>query len=173
VRPVRSLPTISVGDLSSVVCCSSLKQNELEGASEAPAFDEGGEYIVTLDQDRMEAEEMQRRAREGQEEERARKEEAQRLAKAREAAVKVFLSHHGFTKGVKGPRRKLLGTTFPLHVAAEKADAKMVAMLLEAGADREQRNSDGRTAAQVAQHKGRRGSHDNVLRALSATRGGA
>lgn len=126
---------------------------------------------------RLAQEERLRREREYAEEV-ARREEAERLARAQEAqeaserkdALDHFYQQHGFV-GVNEPRRAgcavwAAATTYPLHVAAELADARIVEMLLKEGASPSQKNSSGKTAAQVAQKKNKGGSHDGVLRLI-------
>mmetsp|Transcript_1383 Transcript_1383/g.5594 ORF Transcript_1383/g.5594 Transcript_1383/m.5594 type:complete len:405 (+) Transcript_1383:131-1345(+) len=68
-------------------------------------------------------------------------------------AVKAFLAQHGFRE-VNGKRRRRMRNIFPLHVAVELGDAKMVALLLEARADTSSRNSSGLTALELAHRRG-------------------
>lgn len=93
--------------------------------------------------------------------------EAKRLASERErkAAVLAFLQEHGFSS-VDKAKRKMLRKNYPIHVAAEKGDDRMVQMLLKEGADASQRNSAGRTAMQIAVDKDRENSHQAVVRVL-------
>mmetsp|Transcript_108659 Transcript_108659/g.286593 ORF Transcript_108659/g.286593 Transcript_108659/m.286593 type:complete len:319 (-) Transcript_108659:741-1697(-) len=93
--------------------------------------------------------------------------EAKRLASERErkAAVLAFLQEHGFSS-VDKAKRKMLRKNYPIHVAAEKGDDRMVQMLLKEGADASQRNSAGRTAMQIAVDKDRDNSHQAVVRTL-------
>merc|ERR1719458_1887385 len=64
--------------------------------------------------------------------------------------------------------------TYPLHQAAELADARIVEMLLKEGASPMMKNGSKLTAAQVAQKMNKGGSHDGVLQALkTAAAGGA
>jgi len=124
------------------------------------------------EQARREREEQQRLEREEEE----RRREAERLALEREErerkqAVDTFCRQHGF-EGINMPRRSGCSvwgaaTSYPLHVAAELADASMVEMLLKEGADPAIRNSAGKTAAQVVQRKAKGGSHDAVKRLLA------
>merc|ERR1712079_406840 len=97
----------------------------------------------------------------------AQRAETERLAQEQErkALVTAFLKEHGYS-GVGVPKRTMLKTKYPIHTAAKTGDSKIVAALLEEGADPAQKNSAGQTAAQVAQHKNKKGSHANVLRAL-------
>merc|ERR1712061_707602 len=99
--------------------------------------------------------------------ERARQAEAERLAQEqeREAVVRAFLKEHGYCN-VDAPRQKMLKTKYPIHTAAKKGDPKIVAALLEEGADPTQKNSVGQTAIQIAEQKNKNGSHAEVLRAL-------
>merc|ERR1712241_880111 len=93
--------------------------------------------------------------------------EAERLAQEQErkTIVKAFLKEHGYSD-VAVPKRKMLKTKYPIHTAAKKGDPKIVAALLEEGANPAQKNSAGKTAIQVAQQKNKNGSHADVLRAL-------
>merc|ERR1712217_346848 len=81
----------------------------------------------------------------------------------RKALVTAFLKDHGYSE-VTTPKRTMLKTKYPIHTAAKIGDTKIVAALLEEGADPAQKNSSGQTAAQIAQKKNKNGSHANVLR---------
>merc|ERR1719188_2676786 len=83
----------------------------------------------------------------------------------RKAVVRAFLKEHGYCS-VGAPKQKLLKTKYPIHTAAKKGDPKIVAALLEEGANPAKKNSAGQTAMQVAQQKNKNGSHADVLRAL-------
>merc|ERR1719230_1296844 len=93
-------------------------------------------------------------------------EEAERLRQAEEAEravqnkalVQAFLKEKGF-KAVDAPKRSLLRTTYALHCAAECGNERLVELLLQEGADPNQKNSAGKTAAEVAQKKSKKGSH--------------
>ena len=52
--------------------------------------------------------------------------------------------------------------TDPFHGAAELADARIVELLLREGVDTKQKNSSGKTAAEVAHKKDNNGSHQKV-----------
>lgn len=80
-------------------------------------------------------------------------------------AVATFLAQQGFI-GVNAKRKGTKQSTFPLHVAAERGDGRLVLFLLEEGADPALRNSSGQTPAEVALQKGRGGSHAEVLKIL-------
>merc|ERR1712203_708833 len=97
----------------------------------------------------------------------ARQAEIEQLAKEQErkAFVKAFLKSHGYTD-VAAPKRTMLKTKYPIHTAAKTGDPKIVAALLEEGANPAQKNSSGQTAAQIAQKKNKNGSHTTVLRTL-------
>ncbi|CAE8640534.1 unnamed protein product [Polarella glacialis] len=84
----------------------------------------------------------------------------------REHAVATFLKLHGFT-GVNSCKRIDSCSTFPLHKAAEAGDDKMVSLLCRAGAKPTQKNSCGKTPAQVAQTGNKSGSHFKVLTVLA------
>merc|ERR1712083_1140815 len=115
---------------------------------------------------RRELEEAAERSRRAHEEamraEAARQAEAGRLAREQErkSLVAAFLKEHGYT-GVGTPKRTMLKTKYPIHTAAKTGDPKIVAALLEEGADPTQKNSVGQTAAQIAQQKNKKGSHAN------------
>jgi len=94
-----------------------------------------------------------------------------RQERARREALDVFCRHHGFTD-IHAPRRNgcslwTASTTYPLHHAAELGNYHIVEMLLKEGADPDQKNSSGKTAAQIARKKNRNGSHDAVQKVLS------
>jgi len=97
----------------------------------------------------------------------------------RKEALDAFCRQHGFA-GVSAPRRSgcalwLAATTYPLHWAAELADARIVELLLKEGVDTKQTDSSGKTAAQVAQTKDKDGSHQKVkllLAGIAASRAG-
>jgi len=82
-------------------------------------------------------------------------------------AVATFLAQQGFT-GVNAKRRSTKQGTFPLHVAAERGDRRLVWHLLEEGADPSLRNCSGQTPAEVALERDRGGSHAEVLAVLHA-----
>merc|ERR1712039_100866 len=115
-----------------------------------------------------EAAERTRRAHEeAMRAEAARRAEAERLVHEQERKILVttFLKEHGYSS-VGAPKRTMLKTKYPIHTAAKTGDSKIVAALLEEGANPAQKNSAGQTAAQVAQQKNKKGSHANVLCAL-------
>eukprot|EP00930_Biecheleria_cincta_P025857 TRINITY_DN18338_c0_g1_i1.p1 TRINITY_DN18338_c0_g1~~TRINITY_DN18338_c0_g1_i1.p1 ORF type:complete len:252 (-),score=45.58 TRINITY_DN18338_c0_g1_i1:285-959(-) len=75
--------------------------------------------------------------------------------------IQAFLKKHGFS-GVNSIKRYLMSSTYPLHKAAELGDEKMVALLLQKGADPSLKNSSSKTAAEVAKKKDKSGSHATV-----------
>lgn len=86
----------------------------------------------------------------------------------RKAILDVFLAENGFD-GVGNKRRRMLRpSVYPLHLAAEKGDAQLIRLLLEAGADRLLKDSSSRTPEDVAKRKNKKGSHDEALAALAA-----
>jgi len=119
------------------------------------------EQEEAVERDRREREEAAARA------EAARQAEAERLAREQErkAVVGAFLKEHGYSD-VAAPRRTMRKTKYPIHSAAKAGDAKIVAALLEEGANPAQKTSAGQTALQVAQQKNKKGSHANVLLVL-------
>jgi len=126
------------------------------------------------EQQREQEEESHRKETERLEREQQQKQERQE----RQEALKFFCRRHGFT-GATEPRRNgcaVFGSTvtYPLHQAAELADARIVEMLLKEGASPMMKNGSKLTAAQVAQKMNKGGSHDGVLQALkTAAAGGA
>jgi len=125
------------------------------------AAEEGARRQAEEERLRAEAEEADLAARQ----QREREEEEQKLRQERKAQVDAFLKAERFT-GVGSARKSMLKTTYPLHRAAEAGNAKMVEHLLAEGADPAQVDSSGRTAAQVAARKNRRGSHGAALTAF-------
>merc|ERR1712176_1715575 len=93
--------------------------------------------------------------------------EQMKQVQMRKEAVSAFLKVNGF-KGVAVGKKSMMMTTYPLHCAVERCDARMVAMLLEEGASSAQKDTFGKTAEEVAKKKDRKGSHAEVLRALKA-----
>merc|ERR1712151_413515 len=83
----------------------------------------------------------------------------------RKAIVRTFLKEHGYND-VAAPKRRMLKTKYPIHTAAKKGDPKIVAALLEEGANPAMKNSAGQTAMQVAHQNNKNGSHADVLLAL-------
>ena len=111
-----------------------------------------------LEEDARRAQEEEMELRRCEEEAR-RHEETERLAREQELRERrdlldLFYKQHGF-RGANEPRRSGCGvwavaTTYPLHCAAELADVRIAEMLLKARAILAQKNSSGKTAAQVA-----------------------
>lgn len=81
-----------------------------------------------------------------------------------EEELTKFLTLEGF-KSATSSRRRMLQTTYPLHVAVNRNDAGLVRSLLAARADATKR-SGGQTAQQLAEKKDRQGSHAEVLSAF-------
>merc|ERR1712060_588625 len=98
--------------------------------------------------------------------------EAMRVAEAevrrRKAEVAAFLLEHKFKGGAGDPKKSLFKTNYPLQKAAKRGNAAMVTMLLQEGASASQKNSWGKTAAEVAQGVNKQNSHAAVLRALAS-----
>mmetsp|Transcript_76828 Transcript_76828/g.167941 ORF Transcript_76828/g.167941 Transcript_76828/m.167941 type:complete len:326 (-) Transcript_76828:58-1035(-) len=93
---------------------------------------------------------------------------AQAALRERERLEKVnaFLKAHGFA-GVNARRGWIFSYDYPLHCAAKHGDLEMVKLLLASKAVRRQRNSEGCTARQVAKNQNFRGSHGDVIKALT------
>mmetsp|Transcript_71681 Transcript_71681/g.180892 ORF Transcript_71681/g.180892 Transcript_71681/m.180892 type:complete len:381 (-) Transcript_71681:185-1327(-) len=81
--------------------------------------------------------------------------------------LRAFLAQNGFSK-VNGKRRKRMRAAYPLHVAVEQADERIVRFLLEERADPSLRNSAGLTPLEVAQKCNSTGSHVAVVEVLAA-----
>ncbi|CAK9110934.1 Receptor-likey region [Durusdinium trenchii] len=85
--------------------------------------------------------------------------------------LKSFLRQHGFRDARTAKpggcffKRESL---YPIHVAAERGDVKLVELLLAAGADAEKESSKGRTAMDFAKAADMCGSHQQVLLILEA-----
>merc|ERR1712061_942428 len=115
------------------------------------------------------AEHAQREEQAQREHEAAERAEAARLAEEQEVRTKAiagFLKEHGFASA-EAPKRSMMKTTYPLHCAAKEGNSQMVEMLLKEGVNPAQKNSSGKTAAQVAQMKNKKGSHASVLLLLN------
>merc|ERR1712187_865083 len=107
----------------------------------------------------------QAEARRCAEEQEAAEHAQQEEQEVRTKAIAGFLKEHSFSSA-GGPKRSMMKTTYPLHCAAKEGNWQMVEMLLKEGVNPAQKNSSGKTAAQVAQKKYKGGSHTNVLRLL-------
>lgn len=81
--------------------------------------------------------------------------------------LKAFLAKHGFADA-HARKRRFLRSTYPLHMAAHEGNAAVVLALLAEGAQKEQKNSIGMTAEEVARRANKEGSHQKVLEALCA-----
>lgn len=95
-----------------------------------------------------------------------------RLRKARRRELlNEFLKQHSFSRDISEaqppatcfPFFKRGETLYPIHVAARMGHTELVRILLEEGADRNQRTSGGRTALDIALSEDHRGSHCGVL----------
>mmetsp|Transcript_85227 Transcript_85227/g.275970 ORF Transcript_85227/g.275970 Transcript_85227/m.275970 type:complete len:221 (+) Transcript_85227:73-735(+) len=132
------------------------------GEEQAPAEEEGRQEEESEVEQRRRLECLKREQRK---EARAKREEWET-----KQSLKVFYKRHGFF-GVNEARRSGCGvwsvpTTYPIIVAAELNDERMVRMLLQERADPNQRNSSKQTALQAAAKKNWYGSHEKVLRLL-------
>eukprot|EP00419_Tripos_fusus_P086290 CAMPEP_0172844348 /NCGR_PEP_ID=MMETSP1075-20121228/32151_1 /TAXON_ID=2916 /ORGANISM="Ceratium fusus, Strain PA161109" /LENGTH=234 /DNA_ID=CAMNT_0013688775 /DNA_START=70 /DNA_END=774 /DNA_ORIENTATION=+ len=137
------------------------------------AFEQEQQRCRELEQQRKREEEA--RCREAEQLEREAQQECER--QERQEAVKFFCRRYGFS-GATQPRKSgctVFGSvTYPLHQAAELADARIVEMLLKEGASPTMKNGSKQTAAQAAQKMNKDGSHERVLQALkTAATGGA
>jgi len=136
-----------------------------------------------MEQEQQLKEQEQQREHEEQDrrkeaERREREQMQEKESQLRREAVKSFCQQHGFRTATE-PRLRgcsVFGSsvTYPLHQAAELADARIVELLLKEGASPMMKNGSKQTAAQVAQKMNKNGSHDGVLQALKiAATGGA
>lgn len=88
-----------------------------------------------------------------------------------EELLNEFLKQHRFGRDISEaqapatcfPFFKRGETLYPIHVAAQLGHTELVRILLEEGADRNQRTSGGRTALEIAFSEDHRGSHCGVL----------
>lgn len=83
----------------------------------------------------------------------------------RREKVGAFLKAHRFS-GVNAKRGWFFSYDYPLHCAARHGDVEIVRLLLLSKAVPKQRDSDGRTARQVAKRENYLGSHKAVIKAL-------
>merc|ERR1712203_616183 len=90
-------------------------------------------------------------------------------ARRRKSEVAAFLFEHKFKGGAGDPKKSFFKTNYPLQKAAKRGNAAMVTMLLQEGANALQKNSSGKTAAEVAQGVNKQNSHAGVLRALASS----
>mmetsp|Transcript_81593 Transcript_81593/g.174861 ORF Transcript_81593/g.174861 Transcript_81593/m.174861 type:complete len:193 (-) Transcript_81593:189-767(-) len=84
----------------------------------------------------------------------------------REETVEAVLKEQNF-KGATTSKRSMLGSTYPLYCAAEMGNVQLVEMLIQEGADPQQKNSAGKTPLQVAEKNSKNGSHSALLQTLS------
>jgi len=155
------------------------KRAEEEARRQKEAQEKAARERAEAEARRVQAE-RERQARQAEEARRAeeRREEEERVAQEkRKAAVAAFMKEYGFT-GVNAPRKKMMKTNYALHKAAKLGDAQLVEMLILEGADTKQKDSRGKTPAQVATAKNAKGSHIVVIGLLGGqssqpTAGGA
>merc|ERR1712207_11519 len=105
-----------------------------------------------LAQQQREREEAERAEEERLRQEKQREEE---LRQIRQAKVTSFLKAKGFAS-VNAPKRSMMKTTYPIIIAAKAGDPEMVEFLIKEGADPAQKNSSGKTAAEIAKRKTKR-----------------
>lgn len=82
-----------------------------------------------------------------------------------QAMVSSFLEKHGCSH-VNAKKRRFLRSTYPLHLAVQEGNPRLVTAILARGAKKEQKNSLGMTAEDVAKKSNKDGSHRQVLEAL-------
>jgi len=124
--------------------------------------------LEQLEQERIERERLEQEKRDDERRiAEAKRAESERLEREeREKDVAAFLKQHGFSS-VTSVKKSFMSSTYPIHKAAELGDVKIVAMLLKSGANPDQKNSSGKTAAQHAAKKDKKGSHSAVISVLS------
>jgi len=88
------------------------------------------------------------------------------------AKVDAFLAANGF-KSVNAKRRRLLTSSYPLHIAVGKNNAEMVELLLMRGANPAKEDWLGKTPRQLAASLNKTRSHDEVMSVFSRTRDAA
>mmetsp|Transcript_12102 Transcript_12102/g.34649 ORF Transcript_12102/g.34649 Transcript_12102/m.34649 type:complete len:380 (+) Transcript_12102:118-1257(+) len=128
----------------------------IQEAARLPRCEEGGEEASEAAVEKASEDEdgLPLRAQDGDEEvEAAPASQNEEHSDERAAAVRVFLSRHGFRE-VNERRRRRMKSACPLHVAAELGDAAMVRHLLGERADPALRNSAGHTALEIAAKSG-------------------
>lgn len=64
--------------------------------------------------------------------------------------VDAFLEKHGFRGDVNTSKSSWFKSRYPLHVAVKEQDAKMVMLLISAGANKFSKNSSGHTPVEKA-----------------------
>jgi len=82
----------------------------------------------------------------------------------RRERVGAFLKEHGFQ--TVNSKQGWWNYTYPLHVASELGDARLVQLMLDSKATRRRKNSAGQTARQLAKSLNVGGSHDAVVEVL-------
>mmetsp|Transcript_116388 Transcript_116388/g.329848 ORF Transcript_116388/g.329848 Transcript_116388/m.329848 type:complete len:185 (+) Transcript_116388:48-602(+) len=92
--------------------------------------------------------------------------ERQLIDQGRKSMVGAFLKEHGYVSA-DAPKKTMLKTKYPIHTAAKIGDPKLIAALIEEGADPMQKDSTRKTALEVAERCNRKGSHAGAERALS------
>mmetsp|Transcript_47280 Transcript_47280/g.110574 ORF Transcript_47280/g.110574 Transcript_47280/m.110574 type:complete len:269 (+) Transcript_47280:75-881(+) len=150
-----------------------LDANEEMIAEEGLRRDQAQEVIVQEVASQDHAEQEQKQAELQKEEEELMRKQAR--AKERRRRVEEFLRANGF-ESLKHAKRVqdscglpfIARTMYPIHVAAESADAGIVEMMLQEGADPSQKTSNGKTASELARKRNKGGSHDAVLRVLTS-----
>lgn len=148
------------------------RAREEEERLEQNCFEEQAR-VAEREQQLREAMEASRAAAEG-ERERLRMEREQEEHE-RKTTVSAFLKKFTFSD-VNGPKMSGctgMSKTYPLHMAAQKGDDVLVGMLLQEGANAAQKNSWGKTAAQVATKYDKKCSHAKVLEILAECASGS
>jgi ankyrin repeat protein len=99
-----------------------------------------------------------------------RREDKQRQAQLaeRRRALKQFLRKNGFGDVNDCKTGCMFSKSYPLHAAVEKNNLRVVEMLLAEGADPTQTNSSGKTAAELAQRKNKKGARATMVQVLQS-----
>jgi len=94
-------------------------------------------------------------------------EEARIVREKQDAKVEAYLKAKGFKKGINEPKKSCLSTNYALHVAVTEKNAEVVEALVVCGADTSVVNNKKLTPLQLAQKLDKKGSHMQVMTALS------
>jgi len=111
---------------------------------------------------RREEAEAKRRAEEEAEAQRREEAERQKRVQMRKVAIQSWLINNGYSD-IHTPKKTYTKIKYPLHTAAKQGNIEITEMLLEEGANRNQPDSKGRTAMDIAKNQNINSSHEGVL----------